>query len=213
MRRLIWVKSGTRLLRWRGSSGRRWWLTRIRRSSSRRKPRGAGVTVQEFAFTSLSVGRLALSLHQAIRNHRIALPDDEVLLDELVSVRLRKNSLGVYRLDHDSGAHDDQAVALALGAHHLLDADDGAERWIRWAREKAEVAIAGREARELEERAAVLRSGAAAVVAGGREGAALEGVVVDPVAARKAARDEMFRSQQGVLRVIERLAAAGPPRS
>jgi len=73
-----------------------------------------GVIVHEFQFTATSVGRLALSLHQAIRNHRVALPDDETLIDELASVRLRKNSLGVYRLDHDSGQHDDQAVALAL---------------------------------------------------------------------------------------------------
>jgi hypothetical protein len=43
--------------------------------------RGAGVRVVEFAFTAASVGRLALSLHQAIRGHRIALPDDEILLD------------------------------------------------------------------------------------------------------------------------------------
>ena len=81
--------------------------------------------------------RAALSLHQAIKNHRIALPDDEVLLDELISVRLRKNTLGIYPLDHDSGQHDDQAIALALGAHYLLDADGSAESWIRWAREKA----------------------------------------------------------------------------
>lgn len=85
--------------------------------------RAAGVVVREFAFTAASVGRLALSLHQAIRNHRIALPDDEDLLGELAAVRLRKNSLGIYRLDHDAGQHDDQAIALALGTHHLLDTD------------------------------------------------------------------------------------------
>lgn len=56
--------------------------------------RAAGVTVSESAFTAASVGRIALSLHQAIRNHRIMLPDDELLLEELVSVRLRKNTLG-----------------------------------------------------------------------------------------------------------------------
>jgi hypothetical protein len=83
--------------------------------------RAKGVVVHEFPFTSASVGRLALSLHQAIRNHRIALPPDEDLADELATVRLRKNSLGVYRLDHDSGAHDDQAVTLALGTHWLMD--------------------------------------------------------------------------------------------
>lgn len=65
--------------------------------------RAAGVNMTEFPFTAASVGRIALSLHQAIRNHRIALPDDEVLLDELISVRLRKNTLGIYRLDHDAG--------------------------------------------------------------------------------------------------------------
>jgi len=96
--------------------------------------RARGVVVHEFAFTATSVGRLALSLHQAIRNHRIALPDDEALLDELAGVRLRKNTLGVYRLDHDAGQHDDQAIALALGTHHLLDAaGTGAEQWIAWA--------------------------------------------------------------------------------
>jgi len=87
--------------------------------------RAAGVVVHEFPFTAASVGRLALSLHQAIRNHRIALPDDEDLLGELVAVRLRKNTLGIYRLDHDAGQHDDQAIALALGAHYLLDTGPG----------------------------------------------------------------------------------------
>lgn len=85
--------------------------------------REAGVVVNEFNFTSTSVGRLALSLHSAIRQHRLSLFPDEDLADELVSVRLIKNSVGTYRLDHDSGQHDDQAVTLALGVHHLLDAD------------------------------------------------------------------------------------------
>lgn len=81
--------------------------------------RGAKVT--EYSFTATSVGRLALSLYQAIRQHRLALPDDEDLLEELATVRLVKNTLGTYRLDHDASTHDDQAVALALGVHQLLD--------------------------------------------------------------------------------------------
>jgi hypothetical protein len=82
--------------------------------------RGRGVAVDEFNFTGSSVGKLALALHQAIRQHRIDLPDDPDLLDELATVRLEKNTLGVYRLQHDSNGHDDQAVALALGCHHLM---------------------------------------------------------------------------------------------
>lgn len=89
--------------------------------------RAAGVQVHEYTFTSASVGRLALSLHQAIRNHRAALPADEDLIDELAGVRLRKNNMGVYRLDHDSGQRDDQAVALALGTFWLLDGDPAPE--------------------------------------------------------------------------------------
>jgi hypothetical protein len=164
------------------------------------KARGRGVMVHEFAFTATSVGRLALSLHQAIRNHRIALPDDETLMDELVSVRLRKNTLGVYRLDHDSGQHDDQAVALALGTHYLLDADGGAASWIRWARQKAIDA------------GAVIIDGQPLVMPGPQPRAALpparspepepalEGIVVDAAGARKAARDAAWRdSPDGVM--------------
>lgn len=83
---------------------------------------GRGASVTEFAFTASSVGRLAVALHQALRQRRLDLPDDDELLDELATVRLVKNAVGVYRLDHDSGAHDDQAVALALGVWWLLDA-------------------------------------------------------------------------------------------
>jgi hypothetical protein len=148
------------------------------------------VVVQEFPFTAASVGRLALSLHQAIRNHRIALPDDEMLLDELASVRLRKNTLGIYRLDHDAGQHDDQAIALALGTHHLLDADQGAEAWLRWAAGKAAAASAAREVEELAAATAELaRAGRVAL-----PGAPLEGVILDAAAARKLARDEAFRA-------------------
>ena len=159
--------------------------------------RAAGVNMTEFAFTAASVGRIALCLHQAIRGHRIALPDDEMLLDELVSVRLRKNTLGIYRLDHDAGLHDDQATALALGAHHLLDADAGAEAWIRWARQKAidagAVIIDGKAAAVPmpEPRAAIAARQSGPEPAPEPE---LVGVVLDPVAARKLARDEAFRA-------------------
>ena len=79
-----------------------------------------GVAVTEFTFSAMSVGRLAAALHQAIRQRRIVLPRDEDLLDELATVRLVRNSVGVTRLDHDAGAHDDQAVSVALGVFHLL---------------------------------------------------------------------------------------------
>ncbi len=76
--------------------------------------RSKGVTIDEFTFSQASVGRLAMALHTTIRDHRLAIPDDPELIDELVNVRLRETSPNVYRLDHDPDRHDDRAIALAL---------------------------------------------------------------------------------------------------
>jgi hypothetical protein len=76
--------------------------------------RARGVKASEFAFTSQSVGRVANALHLALRNRLLLLPDDQELIAELGRVRLRESSPGAVRLDHDSGEHDDQAVAIAI---------------------------------------------------------------------------------------------------
>jgi len=80
---------------------------------------GSGVRVELHPFTSASVARLAGTLFGLLRDRRLALPDDEELLDELRHVRIRETSPGVYRLDHDAGRHDDRAIALALAAATL----------------------------------------------------------------------------------------------
>jgi phage terminase large subunit-like protein len=73
-----------------------------------------GIPVEEFTFSSTSVGRIANALFLALRGHLISLPNDPDLLDELGRVRLKETTPGVVRLDHDSGQHDDQAVAIGL---------------------------------------------------------------------------------------------------
>jgi hypothetical protein len=73
-----------------------------------------GVRAREFVFSAQSVGRVANALHLALRNRTILLPRDDDLLAELGRVRLRETSPGAVRLDHDSGEHDDQAVAIAI---------------------------------------------------------------------------------------------------
>lgn len=83
--------------------------------------RARGVKVAEWTFSPVSVGRLAMTLHLLLREHRIALPDDPELLDELATVRLRESRPGLYRLDHDASAHDDRAVALGLAALALTE--------------------------------------------------------------------------------------------
>lgn len=83
--------------------------------------RRRGVRIDEFPFTAQSVGRIASTLYQLLHERALRLPDDEGLLDELRNVRLRETSPGVLRLDHDSGRHDDRAVALALATFRLVE--------------------------------------------------------------------------------------------
>ena len=79
-----------------------------------------GIKVEEFTFSSASVGRLASTLHLLLRDRALALPDDPELLDELANVRLRETSPGVLRMDHDPDKHDDRAITLAMAAQDLL---------------------------------------------------------------------------------------------
>ena len=81
--------------------------------------RSRGLQVEEFNFSQQSTGRLAVALHTTIRDHRLAIPDDPELIDELVNVRLRETSPNVYRLDHDPDRHDDRAVSLAMAILQL----------------------------------------------------------------------------------------------
>lgn len=85
----------------------------------------AGIQASEFPFTSSSVGRLASTLYTLLRDRGLRLPNDPDLIDELAHVRLVERSPGVYRMDHESGRHDDRAVALALAATSLLTDGQG----------------------------------------------------------------------------------------
>jgi phage terminase large subunit-like protein len=84
--------------------------------------RSRGVQVREFLFSQQSAGRLAMTLHTVIRDHRLAIPNDQALIDELLNVRLRETAPNVYRLDHDSDQHDDRAVTLGMALVELTAA-------------------------------------------------------------------------------------------
>ena len=94
-------------------------LLRLRRQicMSRRSP---GKQATRERTHAASVGRLATTIHLLLREHRLALPPDQQLLDELANVRLKESFPGVYRMDHDPDKHDDQAIALSLAANHLI---------------------------------------------------------------------------------------------
>jgi phage terminase large subunit-like protein len=56
--------------------------------------RADGISVEEFAFSSQSVGRLAVTLYRLLADRLLLLPADEDLVEELVNVRLRETAPG-----------------------------------------------------------------------------------------------------------------------
>lgn len=82
--------------------------------------REEGLQVEEFVFSETSIDRLASTLSRLFAERRITVPDLPDLVDELGTVILRTTPSGRTRLDHHSGKHDDQAVAVALAAHWLM---------------------------------------------------------------------------------------------
>lgn len=96
-----------------------------------------GVRAKEWNFTPTSVGEVATALVQTFRNRQIWVPNDPMLKDELLKVRLRESSPGVTRLDHDRGGHDDQAVAIGMACRILMGDGSGLGRsWMEYMRTK-----------------------------------------------------------------------------
>lgn len=83
--------------------------------------RGEGLHVIEHTFTATTNSRRALVILELVRSRRLLLPEDDELVQEFASVRMRQLGPGVFRYDHDPGRHDDRVTAVGLGAVHLLD--------------------------------------------------------------------------------------------
>jgi hypothetical protein len=74
----------------------------------------SGLKTEEFPFTGPSTNRLARALYAAIRDRALALPDDEVVVDELSTITLMQTGPGSIKIDHKSGKHNDIAVTVAM---------------------------------------------------------------------------------------------------
>lgn len=94
--------------------------------------RAQHVRCESFQFTNTSTGRIGQALHLALRNRLLWLPNDDELLTELAHVRLREVGIGQARLDHDSGDHDDQAVAIAIIVSELIGETSNPAHFARW---------------------------------------------------------------------------------
>jgi phage terminase large subunit-like protein len=74
-----------------------------------------------FTFSQAAIGRLALTTFNLLRARLLDLPDNDALVDELAAVKLVERSPGNFRIDHERGSHDDQAIALAIAATRLVE--------------------------------------------------------------------------------------------
>src|SRR5450759_291332 len=83
------------------------------------------VRMIEHAFTVSSNSRRTLLLLQLVREHRLAIPDDAELRDEMLNVRIRETGPGQYRTDHDPSKHDDRVTVLGVAALELLERPSG----------------------------------------------------------------------------------------
>ncbi len=84
--------------------------------------RASGMSVREFVASAPSSSQLALAVFEALRDQTLVLPDDPDLLRELKQVRLVASAGAAerFRLDHASGHHNDQAIAIGIALLALL---------------------------------------------------------------------------------------------
>jgi hypothetical protein len=80
--------------------------------------RNRGVAIEPVNFTMASNDRMAVGLHTLIRSHRLAIPDDEELIEELMTIRLVEKN-GQFKLEHDASRHNDRGTALSLAILQL----------------------------------------------------------------------------------------------
>ena len=84
-----------------------------------------GVSIETTNFTPQSNDRMAVALHTTIRSHRLAIPPDQELIDELVNMRLVEKSPNQFKLDHDPDKHNDRGTAIALCVLALTQTSPG----------------------------------------------------------------------------------------
>jgi len=74
----------------------------------------AGVRVEEYVFSASGAARIARSLHVALRDRAIELPDDDELRSEAVTVRMVETGPGMVKMSNPPGTHDDVLTAIGM---------------------------------------------------------------------------------------------------
>lgn len=78
-----------------------------------------GIDVEPYRFTEESRGRLLNNLRILLEQHKIKIPNDQGLIDELSAVCYKLNANG--RIKMESSTTDDRVMSLALAVWGILD--------------------------------------------------------------------------------------------
>lgn len=83
-----------------------------------------GLPVEEFTFSASNVAKLTSNLLSLFKDRQIKIFDHPELTKELLSAKIVERSYG-YRIDHESGSHDDTVIALGMAALDLAKGAPG----------------------------------------------------------------------------------------
>jgi len=82
---------------------------------SKQRLEAKGLNITEFTFSGSNIAKMTSNLFSLFKDKRIRVFEHKELIKELLSVKVVERSYG-YRIDHESGAHDDTVIALGMAA-------------------------------------------------------------------------------------------------
>ena len=84
------------------------------------KLKSMGKPIEEFTFSSSNIQKLSSNLYYLFHAGVIEIYDDKPLIKELLSVNAKQTSYG-WRIDHESGKHDDMVIAVGMAALNAIE--------------------------------------------------------------------------------------------
>jgi phage terminase large subunit-like protein len=89
---------------------------------TRQRLESYGLNIEEFTFSGSNWVKLTQNLLSLFKDRQISIFENSELIKELLSVKILERNYG-YRIDHQSGAHDDCVVSVGMAALQTVKID------------------------------------------------------------------------------------------
>lgn len=90
--------------------------------------RNCGFAFQLVAISVPTNNKMAVALITTLRSHRLAIPDDPELIDELANLRIVETSPNLFKIEHDPDKHNDRGTAIGLALMALATTEPAGGR-------------------------------------------------------------------------------------